>query len=477
MISNDTGFASLFRMPEEFDSRRTTHRQTVDPGQTIRLMDVRTPGCIRHLWMTGMKGHFSKPPGRTLHIRMTADGSPRPDVDMPLDVFFGVLLGAEWYRLESAFLKILPRNGLNCYLPMPFSRSFVCELENTGTEPAGIFFMADWHEYDHAEDVSSLRFRAAFREEKPAESFGSYLLVDVEGSGYVAGVVKGIRPLEKGDAWYHTGGDTWLIDGETHPHALRGVGVEDPFGFSFGVKECCSEWTGVPYLTKEPPGPDPSQVSEVVLYRFFGSDPVRFESSLVLRFGSRANDVESVVYYYDDVRVAPQITRAELDWTLAGPFACNNRQDFEMQEFPERPLSQWPARIEATFGQYVSEGTITRFSSRVVEAEHGWVDFARYYRGRGRTNAGTQPCNVSAYAVCEFHCPESTSHRIRVGFDDWLKLWVDSQLVLDGCHEHGFETMTTDPLALEPGDHRILVKLSNVDNEEWRLWAFCLSVV
>ena len=92
---------------------------------------------------------------------------------------------------------------------------------------------------------------------------------------------------------WHTGGDTWLLDGETNPHVLRGIGSEDLFGHSFGMYPDMSAWTGAPHVV----GLN-ADCAEVVAYRFFGADSVTFNSSLSLRFGTRANDMESVLYYY-----------------------------------------------------------------------------------------------------------------------------------------------------------------------------------
>ncbi|MDE0630746.1 MAG: DUF2961 domain-containing protein [Caldilineaceae bacterium] len=94
---------------------------------------------------------------------------------------------------------------------------------------------------------------------------------------------------------WHTGGDIWLIDGETVPRVLRGIGSEDVFGHSFGMYPEISNWAGAPHVV----GLD-ADCSEVVAYRFFGADGVKFNSSLSLRFGTRANDMESVLYYYKE---------------------------------------------------------------------------------------------------------------------------------------------------------------------------------
>ena len=54
-----------------------------------------------------------------------------------------------------------------------------------------------------------------------------------------------------------------------------------------------SAWAGAPHVV----GLN-ADCLEVVAYRFFGADSVTFNSSLSLRFGTRANEMESVLYYY-----------------------------------------------------------------------------------------------------------------------------------------------------------------------------------
>ena len=68
------------------------------------------------------------------------------------------------------------------------------------------------------------------------------------------------------------------------------------------------------------------------------------------------------------------------------------------------------------------------------------------------------------------HIDTLGTHRIRLGFDDWMKVWVDGQEVYRGRHDSGFEVETVE-CDLPAGDVEFRVKLSNKDNEQWRLWA------
>ncbi|MGD8237857.1 MAG: DUF2961 domain-containing protein [Armatimonadota bacterium] len=460
---------SLIQLPREFDSHRVTTRPRVAPGQSIVILDADAPGCVRHFWITLTQRDESM--GKHMLLRIRADGAATPQVEMSLDHFFGVMLGHLPYRIESAPLKVLPKNGYNCYLPIPFARSCKMELTNQSDRTVTLWSMVNWHHYGNASRLTPYRLHATFAEETPAERLGSFLMADVGGRGFVAGFVKAIRHIDLRDAWYHTGGDLWLIDGETNPHAMRGIGVEDVFGYSFGMYESCSEWTGTPLL-RHREGDDPT---EVVGYRFLGPDPVAFDSSIIVRFGSRANDTQSVVYYYlDEDSSAPPIDSAAT-WQIVGPFECNSTEDFDQPEFPERAPDQWPERWEAAFGQYKPPAGPVAYGPITAETERSWLDFTRYLRPPARTNAGTQPVNTSAYARTVIDAPRRRRVRLLVGFDDWLKVWLNGQEVASLQHDAGLDVASI-PVTLKAGENDVLVKLSNFDNQEWRLWALSLRV-
>ena len=167
---------------------------------------------------------------------------------MRLHQFFGVLLGKDPYRIESAPLKLLPKNGYNSYFPLPFQSSCRITLRNTGQESTSVWSMVNWQKYDKRLSLTPYRLHAQFTEEKPAEPLGTTLLGAIRGSGFVAGLFHAVQRHDYRDMIWHTGGDTWLIDGETNPHVLRGIGSEDLFGHSFGMYPDMSEWTGAPHV-------------------------------------------------------------------------------------------------------------------------------------------------------------------------------------------------------------------------------------
>ncbi|NLX96478.1 MAG: hypothetical protein GXY83_09910, partial [Rhodopirellula sp.] len=92
-----------------------------------------------------------------------------------------------------------------------------------------------------------------------------------------------------------------------------------------------------------------------------------------------------------------------------------------------------------------------------------------------RTNVGTQPVEVSAYAATTITADKEETVNLVVGFDDWLRLWINGEFVAQREHNQGFATARI-PVKLRPGENRVLLKLSNFDNQQWRLWAFSLRV-
>jgi len=472
------GFERMLEFPRRWRSRRRTHRIWIEPGESFMLFDADGPACIRHWWLTyGAGGEIDQSLGRQLILRIHTDNAAEPNVEMPLDVFFGVLFGNAPYSYQSRYLNVLPANGFNCYLPIPFSEGCTFELINTSDVEASVWFMADWQEYAPGTELSLHRLQATFAVGRPAPAYGSFLMEEIEGDGWITGFFMGVRPIQANDCWYHTGGDLWLIDGETRPNVIHGIGSEDVFGFSFGVHEHCGDWTGTPLKLTEPPGPDHTGVREVVSYRFFGPDPIRFENSIQCRFGSRQNDVESVVYSYVTDNGEEQHHAEPMIWNVVGPFACHSLEQFRRAEFPEVPRNVWPWQVVADFDQYAPPHGPRTFPIQEVETQRTWLDFTRCFRAPAIGNIGTQPVNVSAYAATNITCEAACNKRVALNFDDNLRLWVNGRLVLEQHHPHGMAAFVTPPLEMREGTNSILIKLSNTDNEQWRVWAMSVRVI
>ncbi len=444
----------LIRLPADYDSHRSTKRVDLDKGQSCEILNAKGPGCVRHFWITTTVPD-------DLEIEIVCDGAEAPQVRMTMHQFFGVLLGKEPYRIKSGPIKLLPKNGYNSYFPIPFQSSCRIVLRNKGTRKTAIWSMVNWQKYDKDATITLYRLHAEFSEEKPADPFGTTLLGSIGGQGFVAGMIHAIIRKDRRDVIWHTGGDTWLIDGETNPHAMRGIGSEDVFGHSFGVHKDMNPWMGAGHVIGSGP-----KTSEVVAYRFFGIDSVAFDSSLVLRFGTLANDIENILYYYKVRGSKPPAVESPARWKLAGPLEVSDFKAFKQADLPESVLEG--AHAEWRWGRRT-------LSSVEMETERTWVDFCRWFRRKHRGNVGTQPANCAAYASTTIASRKERNVTLRFGCDDWMKIWLNGRPVTTLKHDHGFE-MAEVPVKLKQGDNSLVVRLSNFDNVEWRCWAFSCTI-
>lgn len=440
----------LIQLPATFDSHRSTKRVDLAGGQEYELINAEGPGCVRHFWIT-----TSAPDG--LELEITCDGAAESQVKMKMHRFFGVLLGKQPYRIESAPIKLLPKSGYNSYFPIPFRSNCKIVLRNTSQNVVAMWSMVNWQKYEDNVKLTPYRLHALFSEEKPADPLGTTLLGSIDGKGFVAGMFHAILRHDKRDMIWHTGGDTWLIDGETNPHVLRGIGTEDVFGYSFGVYKDLSQWMGGAHAIGQN-----ADCSEIVTYRFFGIDSVAFKSSIVLRFGTRANDIESVLYFYKDIGTKTPEVEYPGTWTLSGPFDVSDYKSFEQERLPEN--------VErGTSGQW--DWGRRKLSTVKMESEHTWVDFTRWFRRNQVGNVGTQPDECAAYASTVITSPEKRKVSLRLGFDDWMKIWLNGEPVAALQHDKGFKVSEV-PVTLNKGDNDLVVRLSNFNNIEWRCWAF-----
>lgn len=450
----------LIRLPEEFRSRRQTTRADLEADTAVDLLRAEGPGCVRHLWLTISGRDVPRPAaaaGVTLQIAADPAGPAAADpgtdpaagaqVDLPLNQFFGVLLGRGLpYRMESAGIKLLPDNAYNLYLPIPFRAG--CRITLRTPKRLSVWAMADWQEYPAGAPVTGLRLHAHHHAEHPAADHGSFPIGAAAGAGFVAGIVKGIRQRDAGDLIYHTGGATWLLDGETDPHALRGINEEDDVNFSFGYRVTCSQWTGCPHV--EIGG---AQAPEAVAYRFFGPDPIRFRSSLVARAGCRADDTETTLYYYLAAGSGAPAVETPRQWQVSGPMPCEDYAQFRQPPAPGAPID-WRGGPGGEAG---------------LSGEHTWLDLTHCFDTARPLSA------VAVYARAALPSRAARDAVLRLGFDDWLTVWVNGAECAALRHDAGFAAARV-PVRLRAGDNELLVKLSNASNREFRLWALSCVV-
>lgn len=211
----------------------------ISPGETVELLNLKKPGCIRHIyWTYIIGGEKGKPVRDNLFrdciLRMYWDGETEASVESPLGDFFGVANGLV-RPFKSLMITVNPgfsldpsSFGFNCYFPMPFKSGARIETENTSDVQIRIWYHVDYEEYmNPPENVDGLgRFHAQWRRENPTKSVNppqhrdkvnldgkeNYVILEAEGKGNLAGYFLTVDNISGG--WWGEGDDMIFIDDE-----------------------------------------------------------------------------------------------------------------------------------------------------------------------------------------------------------------------------------------------------------------------
>jgi len=450
----------MIQLPTRFITHRVNFGKKCETSAEIA--NVTGPGCIRHIWLLS--------PGKACRVEINVDGAARSQINMPLKAFFGVMHDLDDYFIDCAAFTVLPNPaakrkdplipgtpGYNLWLPIPFQKSCSIKIHYEGS--GSISSMVDWHEYDAGTALTPYRLHADFHSYKPAPERGGFVeLANVNGEGFVAGVVVGYIQRNKSCMVYHTGGMTLLLDGETNPHVIRGCNVEDDFGFTWGFNDRQSRWIGCPWHDNRG-----RKDQDGVFYRFFGPDPISFRSSLVFRTGARGDNMESVVYTYrNDGTEAPAI-QAPGQWQVAGLSSSANDWDaFQQAGFVEElPAGKWPEKL-VNGNQSLPVAPLT--------GERGWFDLANVFFERHHTATPLTVLDHAAYARTTIDSDSDCSAVLRLAVDDWAIVWLNGRKIATLRHDDGLKTARI-PVQLRKGANELLVKTNNSDTPpNNRLW-------
>ena len=443
----------MVALPARFRSRRqvtNVRDEDVPAGGWIDILDVEGPGAVRHVWLLYGTGR---------RLEITVDGAELPQVDVPFDPFFGIMNDLQPYPVDCAAYTVLPNfqtpgvpgvPGYNLFLPIPFSRSCRIRLHVPATGERRVSTMVDWQQYDAGTELTPYRLGAEHHRYLPAPPRNrAYRIADVTGSGFIAGVVLGARQRNRTDMVYHTGGMSILIDGEDDPQVIRGINMEDDFGFSWGFHERQTRWIGSPYHRRRS-----RTDQDGVIYRFFGPDPIAFGSSISLRCGSRDDDIETVAYYYriagseEGTAVAPVLTPER--WLVTGFHDDGGDwQRFNAAEEPETvPPDRWPDHF-ADRPRFIRE----------LSANRGWIDFR--FSGIDPALPGSSFVNRSMYAAGSVDSDRERRAVLRISCDDWLIAWLNGKRVATLRHDDDFRTARI-PVTLQEGRNTLLIKNNNL---------------
>ncbi|MDP1737054.1 MAG: DUF2961 domain-containing protein [Caulobacter sp.] len=244
--------------------RKGDPARTIAPGETVPLADIAGSGTIRHIWLTTLG---SPKVFRGMVIRAWWDDQAHPSIECPLGDLFGFAHGTT-PAFESGVHSVGGRNGLNLWLPMPFTRRARLTLTNELGRPVPVFYQIDYTLGDtHPADVG--RLHVAFRRENPTTPGVDFeILPRREGRGRYIGAVIGVRPLAGG--WWGEGEAKIFLDGDTDFPTICGTGTEDYVGLSFGIQANAFRYHGANWRERD----DDTDTGRVSMYRWHVPDPV-----------------------------------------------------------------------------------------------------------------------------------------------------------------------------------------------------------
>ena len=254
---------------------------TVRPGETKVLFDIRESGVINHIWLTIPPKQMTPTMLRSLRLEMVWDGAKTPAVDVPLGDFFGFGLGRV-AEFESALFSCPQKHAFNSYVPMPFRKSARITLKNESAELLPHLFYSIDYTRQRLDPAASLFFHAAWRRENKTALMRDFeILPRVQGSGRFLGVSIGvIADTAYGKAWWGEGEVKIYLDGDTKFPTICGTGSEDYAGSGWGLGEFAGRQMGAPLVKDQ----------YVSFYRFHVMDPVYFSQDLKVAMQQLGND-------------------------------------------------------------------------------------------------------------------------------------------------------------------------------------------
>ncbi len=234
------------------------------------------PGAVRELRLRSSAGA----PDTALRgclLRISFDGSQRPQVEAPVGDFFGSGPGVNPF--SSLPFTVSADGTMICRFVMPYEKSVRLEIVNYTKDPVhydGSVLLSPWQW-----DERSLYFRAKWRADHNLLAGAGALdlpYVLTMGKGVFAGCAAMIMnpsgvPTAGGN-WWGEGDEKVMLDGEEKPSTF-GTGSEDYFNYSWSRPDLFAHpYCGQPLDS----GPDTS--GYISNHRFQVMDALPFEKSL-----------------------------------------------------------------------------------------------------------------------------------------------------------------------------------------------------
>ncbi|KAA3607312.1 MAG: DUF2961 domain-containing protein [Planctomycetota bacterium] len=168
---------------------------------------------------------------RALRIRIDADRTGKPQIDLPIGDFFGVSPGFPAHRTYVSGTD--PERGLlSFHLPIPFEKGISLAFHNDGA-PACVVRV----DFGVDRDIAGpLRLHGTWRQNLNVSTrpMKDMPILHARGPGRFVGCTLAIRNPTR--TWWGEGDEKFYVDGEAFPSTF-GTGTEDYFGYAWGSSE------------------------------------------------------------------------------------------------------------------------------------------------------------------------------------------------------------------------------------------------
>lgn len=206
--------------------------ESVAPGETKTLLDVKGSGTVRRMWLT--LSDRSPAMLRSLRFRCYWDEATAAAVDVPLGDFYGAVFG-RLTAFENECFGSPEGRSLTTVVPMPFRTAARITITNESDKPLAQLFFDVNCTLGEAHGPEVMYFHAVWRRENPTKLGQDFeLLPKVMGRGRYLGTHVGVRTNPKLAGWWGEGEVKVYLDGDTSTPTLVGTGTEDYIGTAYG---------------------------------------------------------------------------------------------------------------------------------------------------------------------------------------------------------------------------------------------------
>ncbi|MBL8899735.1 MAG: DUF2961 domain-containing protein [Planctomycetes bacterium] len=166
-----------------------------------------------------------------LRLEIAFDGASVPDVDCPLDLFFGSGLGEAPVR--GLLFDLMPGGSYRCWWPMPFANGAVLRVRNAGRASASLRVLVHHLPVPYGGRFGT--FRAQVREDRPPPisqwlELRDHVLYDAVGHGKLVG----LSMVVGSDGLFGAPQQRTYLEGDEHVHV---DGLRTPTHHGTGTEE------------------------------------------------------------------------------------------------------------------------------------------------------------------------------------------------------------------------------------------------